>query len=122
MADSTSILDSVKTYLGVPNEVDSFDDEISLAINSALNSAWQLGALSSVPIMVGPENKKSWVDLPFSGNASADVESILRDYVFSKAKLQFDPPANGFLVTPIKDHITELEYRLSSISEGDFND
>ena len=120
-----SILDSVKTFLGI--EVDivedpsgefidegdtNFDQELIMHINSAFTILGQLGA--------GPEGgyritsrEDEWEDF-FLTDTLVD---LVKSYVYLKVRLMFDPPQNSFLVNSIQDQIKEFEWRLQVIFE-----
>lgn len=103
-----SILITIRKGLGVPEDYDGFDSEITIAINSAIMSLDQ--------IVVGlPKNFKVtdidelWSDLY---SHSINVEAI-KSYILLKSRLEFDPPTNSFLIEAIKEQIKELAWRLS---------
>ena len=112
----TSILKSVKNTLCIDADYDIFDEELILHINSTLSVLNQLG--------VGPSNgfaiqgdEQTWAqflgsDLPFL--------SMVKSYIYLKARLQFDPPATSFAIDSIKQQASEYEWRLQ-VAKEDIN-
>ena len=87
---------------------DAFDYDVLMQINSAFSDLEQLG--------IGPANgyqiegiDEKWVD--FLGE-DPRLNSV-KNYVFLKTKLAFDPPSSGYGITAIKEQIKELEWRIT---------
>lgn len=104
---SNSILETVKTALGVELDYSGFDNDIILGINTALMTLNQLG--------IGPENgfkiigsEEEWDDFLIS---DVNVEAA-RSYIVLKTRLLFDPPSSSFVLESINQQIKELEWRL----------
>lgn len=107
----TSILYSVKGYLGVGIDNCAFDDQIIMYINMALQILSQLGAsehgdLDSMGIS-GME--ETWRD--FLGPYDL-LLSMAKTYVSMYTKLFFDPPANSFTVSSIEKQVEQLTWRI----------
>jgi hypothetical protein len=103
-----SILTSIKKLLGIDAEYIHFDQDIIMAINSALLAVNQLG--------IGPETGFSitdatqvWADLL---GDKKDIDAV-RSYVYLKVRLIFDPPSNSALIEAMERQIRELEWRLN---------
>lgn len=101
-----SILDSIKQMLGSESEDTNFDRELIIYINGALMIINQLGVGPNGYRITGKENV--WVE--FIGDRT-DLELIKTD-VYLRTRLVFDPPQNSFLVSAIKEQITEYEWRI----------
>lgn len=89
-----------------------FDDDVIMSINSALSIATQLG--------VGPDsgflitgNTETWEDLI---GERKDL-GLLKDYVYMKVKLVFDPPTSSAVMEAFKTMIKEYEFRINVIAE-----
>lgn len=103
-----SILDSIKKKLGYDAEYRSFDEDITIAINAALNVLTQLG--------VGPKEGFS-----ISGATETWDSYILdmtnynmvKEYIFMKVKIIFDPPQSSTAMTALTEMIKEYECRLN---------
>lgn len=104
---SDEILDTIKKLLDIPKDLDYFDTDVKVHINSAMVSLNQLG--------VGPregfileDGKETWSDYVGGEN----VESV-KTYIYLKVKEVFDPPSNAFAVQAIERQLKEIEWRLS---------
>lgn len=108
---STSILNDVKHQLGLLPADTSFDDDIKIAINSAIAILTQLGV---GPIegyeITGPE--QLWDEFVDDKRLNA-----VKSYIFLKVKLVFDPPGTGFVLASMERQIQELEYRINVVAD-----
>lgn len=111
----TSILGTVRTSLGILPDFTEFDQELLVAINSALMAVSQLG--------IGPDGGFSieddtaeWVDL-FDGVSNIEAT---KSYVILKSRLEFDPPGTSFLMTAYQRQLDELGFRLMTEVDPDF--
>lgn len=109
---SDSILDSIKSTMGVEISNTTFDEELKLYINSALSDLTQIG--------VGPREGvtvSSRADL-WSEVIGHDAPlSMVKSYVSKQVKLSFDPPEVGFVLTAFKQHLEELSFRIQVAAE-----
>lgn len=107
-----SILLSIKKLTIGDPESDAFDVDLILAINSAFMVLNQLGVGPKHPFRIsGPEDL--WTD--FLGD-STEFEAV-KDYVYLKAKLLFDPPTSGVLHEAMERQVSEYEWRLNVQAE-----
>ncbi len=102
-----SILDSIKKMLGIEPSCEDFDSSIISHINTAFMTLNQLG--------VGPEkgyriknNSNEWKEFI---NEDMQLDDV-KDYIYLKVKMIFDPPINGSIIESYKQTIQELEWRL----------
>lgn len=108
----TSILDSTKKSLGVGTDYDVFDQDIMMHINSVFTTLNQLG--------IGPAEGFAIEDATATWDTFLEASPLLnavKQYVFYKTKLAFDPPAMSFHVTAIEKQVLELEWRMSVIRD-----
>lgn len=104
-----SILTSIKKLLGIEEEYEHFDVDIIIHINSTFSILNQIG--------VGPENGFTITDKSATWDQySPDVLSVelVKQFVYLKVKLIFDPPLSSAVMEAIKQTISELEWRLST--------
>ena len=94
-----SILHDTKTYLGLIEDDNSFDSEVTDAIDNALATATQLNR------EVG--NLSSEADYP-----TTTLGRILRQYVNFSVRL-FDPPQTSFAIKAVETLQKEAEWRLT---------
>lgn len=104
-----SILNSVKDKIGLSADYDVFDEAIIDEINSAFFILWQLGVGNDPtdPFRI-TNSTQVWSDFINDGM----IESV-REYVYIKVKLVFDPPTNSFLVENLRNKAQELEWRMT---------
>lgn len=105
---SDSIFDTIKESLGVDVENAEYDTELKMFVNSALSTLTQLGVGPKAGFMVTSKEDR-WVEFIGLDNRLNAVKT----YVHLRCKMLFDPPAQGFVVTAIKEQIEELEWRLN---------
>ena len=113
-----SILKTIKQLIGCPDDFEQFDLDLIVHINSAFATLTHLG--------VGP---KEGYRLTGADNAWSEFEdnaqklSLIKDYVYIKTRLLFDPPTSGSLMDSLKEQLKEMEWRLymlyDPISEDD---
>ncbi len=104
-----SILTSIKKILGLSEDYTAFDDEIIIAINTALFTLWQLGVgySTSSPFKI-EDDSATWADFVEDGTVEA-----CKTYVGLRTRMLFDPPSNSFLADAINGQIKEYEVRLT---------
>ena len=103
-----SILTSIKKLLGIPEEYEQFDADITMHINSVFMILNQIG--------VGPKDGFSIKDKTTTWNefvAESDNLEAVRSYVYMKVRLIFDPPLSSAVTDAINRNISELEWRLN---------
>lgn len=112
--NSSSILDSVKKLLGISEYDDGFDYEIKDLINAEFLTLHQLGIGPEAGFSIsGPDDK--WED--YTNNAK--LLDAVRQFVYLRVRLVFDPPASSTVSDAINNRINELEFRLNVQAEGD---
>lgn len=103
----SSILNDVKTLLGIQNEYNAFDNDLILHINSAFAILYQLGVGptdSAFKINSDAETWESFSDI-------TNVEDV-KEYVTLKVKIVWDTALPNSVIEVIKGRINELEWRL----------
>jgi hypothetical protein len=107
-----SILNSTKKTMGIQPDYSAFDPDIIMHINSALAVLTQVG--NGTPTMIVDETT-TWSALGLSN----DDLSMVKNFVYLKARLGFDPPQTSFSIEAIERQIRELEFRLNVNREED---
>ena len=112
--DSTSILDSIKKLLGISEYDDGFDNEVRDLINAEFLTLHQLN--------VGPEagfsingSDETWGDY----TTNAHLQDAVRQFIYLRVRMIFDPPASSVVADAINNRISELEFRLNVQAEED---
>lgn len=101
-----SILNSIKSMLGIDGEDTNFDRELIIYINGALMIINQLGVGPSGYTIAGKTN--TWDEFL---EDRTDLE-LVKTNIYLRVRLIFDPPQNSFLVAAIKEQITEYDWRI----------
>lgn len=101
-----SILDSVKSYLGILSDDTSFDSDILMDINAVMFTVNQLGAGPSETVIV-EDATQEWVDY-----FDESIIGAVRQYVNMKVKMLFDPSSNNQIMDALKEQIAEAEWRI----------
>lgn len=107
-----SILNSVKKTLGIPEDVEVFDVDIIMHINSVFATLQQLGVGPASGFAIEDETDE-WQDFIADDPRFHSV----RSYVYLRVRLLFDPPTTGYHMEALKEQIKELEWRLNSLRE-----
>lgn len=115
MALEPSILITIRTSLGILPDFADFDQELFVAINSALLAVNQLGIGPDGGLSI-EDDTTTWDDL-FDG--VTNIEAV-KSYIFMKVKLDFDPPGTSFLQESFNRQLTELAYRIMIEVDPDF--
>ena len=103
-----SILLSIKKQLGIAKEDTAFDDDIILLINSAFMTVYQLGVGNSDHAFRITGLDETWEDfLQYRENLED-----LKEYIYLKVKLVFDPPESSAVLQAFQNLIKEHEWRL----------
>lgn len=113
-----SILKTIKQLVGCPDDFEQFDLDLTIHINSAFATLTHLGAGPKEGYRItGVDNK--WSEF----EEDAQKLSLIKDYVYIKTRLLFDPPTSGSLMDSLKEQLKEMEWRLymlyDPISEDD---
>lgn len=107
--EDASVLGTIKKMLGVGSDLEAFDTDILMDINSVFLSLNQLGVGPNKPYHITGSGE-TWGD--FCQDFDDDLYT-LATYVYLKVRLLFDPPTSSFVSDAIKDQIAELEFRLN---------
>lgn len=102
-----SILYSEKNLLGIDIDDTSFDTNLIILINGIIPELYQLGVLTQVISITGPE--ATWSDILGDRVNVPDV----KNFVYLKLRLLFDPPTNSFLIDAFQKQIAEYEWRMN---------
>lgn len=102
-----SILNTIKTMIGLSPDDAEFNTDILVFVNSALMTLRQIG--------IGPQNGFSVSDS--TQTWSEFIEDIryyesVKSYIYLKVRLMFDPPATSYVSEQMKTEIQEIEWRL----------
>lgn len=110
---SSSILTTTKKALGLPEDYTAFDPELVMHINSALATLNQIG--------VGPQQGFMIEDAAATWEEFIGVDprrNNVKQLVYLKVRLVFDPPGTSFLLTAFQEQIQQLEWRVLVTEES----
>ena len=110
-----SILATIKKMLGLATEYTAFDQDIIVLINSQFMVLQQLGVgTKDVHGFAIKDYSEKWKD--FLEN---DVNlRAVKEYIYMKVRMVFDPPGNSFVMDAYKQQCQELEWRLNVQAES----
>lgn len=111
MADS--ILQGTKKALGIAPELDVFDAELIMHINSVLSTVGQLGVGPPLGMSItGPDD-----DWSMLLNNDPNLDSV-KTYVYLKVRIIFDPPQASYLLEAMNKAAEEFAWRINVYREG----
>lgn len=106
---TTSILDSIKEYIGLTEDYSPFDNDLIMLINSSFSVLRQLGC--------GPDDGFSITGASDDWSEYSDDDLILglvKEYIFLRAKVVFDPPQSSSVLEAYNKRIDELTWRINT--------
>lgn len=110
-----SVLNDTKAFLGVEEDDLSFDRELIVLVNSAISVLKQIGLSSAEAISA---STTPWTAVL---GTRTDLD-LVKNYIFMSVKLDFDPPANSFTVSALKEKLEELSWRIRTALETNVPD
>lgn len=109
-----SILKSIKQLLGIADDDNSFDTEITIHINSVLSVLTQLGVGPSTGYRVTGEFE-TWSDFLSDDN----LLEMVKSYTYLKVKLMFDlATTSSAVIEATNRSVSELEWRICAAAEN----
>lgn len=111
MIDTDSILESTKKYIGLTEVYEVYNPDIIMHINTALSTLTQLGVGPANGFMIENSSAK-WSE--YLGNDKQTLLGFVKQYVYYKVRIAFDPPASSSVMDAINRSISELEFRIKT--------
>lgn len=111
MGSESSVLNDIKSFLLIPEEIKDFDQTLILHINSQLVYLNQLGYGVDLPDEI-TDATTTWNDV-----VGDHYNSDLKLLVGLRVKLVFDTPAVGSVTAAIERQISEAEWRVHARRE-----
>lgn len=109
-----SILTSIKKLVGITEEYEAFDVDVIMHINMAIATLEQIGV--GKPGFRVTDESQTWADYM---QDDPKLE-LVKDYIYLKVRLIFDPPVSTSAVESINRMISEFEARLYYVGDGAF--
>lgn len=121
MALSTPILTSVKNYLGIHKEDESFDEILIDNTKMSLLEMTDIGVIDDAdgePDFSEVTNKTTWEEVmrklyPRLDSKVKNLLPYVETFIYISVRLLFDPPASKIILQMLKDKKNELIYRLN---------
>lgn len=119
-----SILTTIKQLLGIEEDDISFDTDIVVYINSAFSKLRELGVGPTKGFRI-QDDTAIWDD--FISTDDTEKFEMIKEFIYIRVKLVFDPPASATVLQSMKDILKEDEWYLyltadnRSSEEGDVN-
>ena len=111
-----SILLSIKKLLGMdPIEFTQYDTDLIIHINTFIEFLNQLGVDIPEGFKINDENAL-WSDY-LNKPEYNDIKDSIKNYIYLRVRLVFDPSTNSTLLNSINDTIKELEWRIRTYIE-----
>lgn len=111
-----SILLSIKKLLGMdPIEFTQYDTDLIIHINTIIEFLNQLGVDIPEGFKINDENAL-WSDY-LNKPEYKDIKDSIKNYIYLRVRLVFDPSTNSSLLNSINDTIKELEWRIRTYIE-----
>lgn len=117
--ENDSVFESIKERIGgIEIYGDSFDSDILLAINSSFTVLHQLGIddKNGKPIRIENQDQK-WSDF-----LDLTRYEFIKDFVFIRTKIIFDPPSNSSVLSSLKEQLDELTWRIEVERDYEINE
>ena len=105
-----SILMSVRERIGPSASDDVFDTDLIININMCFSRLCQLGVGPKTPFKIA-DDQAAWSDFMSDG-----LIDDVKQYVFLKTRLVFDPPESGTVMNAYKEEIEKLEWLLKEVA------
>lgn len=122
MQDLT-ILQGVRKKVGGEQNGTAFDEDLLDAINAAFGDLWQIGVTKDIYQIEGEE--ETWDDFyefqkqKYGGDeGDRNRLNLIKQYVYLKTRLTFDPPQNSALLNSITAQLDELTFRIQIQYDG----
>lgn len=102
----SSILSEIRKIMVGADDDTGFDTDLILYINSALTRLYQLG-VGVKGFKVTSDGNETWDDFL---NGDDSLLAYTKDVVTKSVRLAFDPPANSYTVSLMKEELAELQW------------
>ena len=111
MEDKQSILESIRRMIGPSDTYNVFDQDLIIHINAAFSRLCQLGVGPETPFRI-TDDTQTWDEFIQDEGYQEEV----KQYVYLKVKMIFDPPASGTVVGVYNEQINMLEWTLKEVA------
>lgn len=102
-----SVLNTIKAMIGPSVAYSGFDTDLTVHINSSLMYLAQMGVVPDGTKII--DENTTWSDLIGDNDKLEGIKS----YLYFKARIMFDPPANSTIMAAYNEEIKQLEWRMN---------
>ena len=106
-----SILATIRQMIGPSASYDVFDIDLIVNINSAFSRLCQLGVGPATPFRIH-DDTATWADFMDKEKMFPEV----KQYIYLKTRMIFDPPASGTVANAYKEQIDMLEWTMKEVA------
>lgn len=107
------ILNDVKNHIEGSTVDSHFDGILVNYINTAFSILYQMGSgPRDKPFTIDVDGDYKWTD--FTTDKSLEM---VKEYVYRRVQLMFDPPQNSNAMEAAKDVMTEMEWRVNAYAD-----
>ena len=110
--DNQSILNDIKRSQGLPIEVNNFDNDLKIHINSIFSILNSKGIGPESPYRI-TNSENCWSEF-IEDNKSIDM---VKSYMDIRVTLLFDPPASSVLYNAMTEQYKEIEWILKELCD-----
>lgn len=105
---STSILDDIKSSIGIVPEYEEFDPQLIIIINSVFSTLHQLGYGPDEGFEI-KDGTTTWAEYITNPRLN-----MIKTYIIAKVHYAFDPPTSSIAMQSLEKQISEYEWRILS--------
>lgn len=109
---SQSILSTIKHMLGITDEINAFDEELTVHINGVFTILNQLDVGPDEGFMITGYDE-TWDQL----TDQVSIATMVKELIYLKVRMIFDPPASSVVADAYNQRIAELEWRMNIQAE-----
>lgn len=107
---SESILLTIRKMIGPSVSYDVFDTDLIININAAFSRLCQLGVGPVAPFKIKGTDE-TWADF-----SQSNYQEEIKQYIYLKTKLIFDPPASSTVLEAYTKQVDMLEWTLKEVA------
>lgn len=105
-----SILKTIRGLMGPSADYEYFDKDLIIHINAAFSRLCQLGVGTKTPFSITGVSE-TWSDF-----IEPAYQEEVKQYIYLKVRLVFDPPSSGTVINVYKEQIDMLEWTLKEVA------
>lgn len=108
-----TILGDIKHLIGPSESSDYFDVDLLIHINATMATLYRLGVGADRNVPVEVDKNTTWSEI----TGDDPRRNCIKQYVYLKTRIAFDPPTSSFVLDAMKQQIEELEWQMRAFEE-----